>query len=235
MADSFTGNPTSPWRPVSLLDPETVVAVGAGGVPAFRLARQTVARAVACANPTSGEPVHVSNGSGRVVVLGDSYSTGYALANRGDAWVDDLGISREWDVTVVAVDGTGYTNGGDCGGQSYAARLDVARGLHPDTLIIQGGLNDWQASPTEVEAAADALLDRVTDIRSVVLVGPNDTPAQGRPDAINAALEKAAGAHSRTYISALDWSLSCGPDGMHMTPAGQVEFAAQVADNLPVT
>lgn len=179
-----------------------------------------------------GEVVKVSEGKRSIAVLGDSYSAGDVLADRKDAWTYDLGRLTNARVSVAGVGMTGYTNGGYCKGQEFRQRVGRLVALKPDVLIIQGGLNDWEASPESVQVAARDLLRMTEGVPNVTLVGPTNAPARANLPAIDAALAKAAEATGRDYISALGWDLDFLPDRLHLTPAGHDAFAKHVAAAL---
>lgn len=176
-----------------------------------------------------GAFVHARTGSVHVTVLGDSYSAGDTLANRRDAWVFELPKSSDWDVSVAAIGSTGFTNGGPCGDAAFGKRIEAAVSTHPDILIIQGGLNDWEASAEQVRDAADKVLDRTSAVPRVVLVGPVTAPARDGAATTDRVLSQVAAKHGAQYVSALHWHVQFSAPGLHLTPRGHVEYAAKVA------
>ncbi len=182
----------------------------------------------------SGEIVRMRSDAPTAVILGDSYSSGDLLEKRTDGWAYVLGEAEGWDIRVAGVGYTGYVNPGPCGSHVFASRISRATMDEPAMLIVQGGLNDWQAKPQDVEAAAGRLLKSVKDLPTVVVVGPPNAPARAEPmPEIDAALARAASAAGRQYISTIGWDLEFLPDGLHLTKAGHAKFASLVAAALP--
>ncbi|MEW9874050.1 SGNH/GDSL hydrolase family protein [Arthrobacter sp. HS15c] len=167
--------------------------------------------------------VHLSGAS--VAIIGDSYTAGDGLDRRADGWAYSVGSD------LAGVGMTGFVNGGYCGNHSYAERLDSVLELHPQTLIIQGGLNDWK-SPEKVADAAAALLSRANGVPRVIVVGPPDVPGRDGESAVDQALVVATKFTDTEYVSALDWQLEFLPDDTHLTPAGHATFAANVASAI---
>ena len=173
----------------------------------------------------TGEVVQ-GRGAAGVVALGDSYTAGDWLEDRSQGWAYAVAAD------VAGVGMTGYTNGGYCGGDSFSERLSTVTDLHPSTLIIQGGLNDSEASAANIEEAASDLLEDVAGIETVVLVGPTNAPAKSDLEKVDRALAAAAADHQREYVSTLGWDLEFLPDRLHLTPAGHAEFAELVKERL---
>lgn len=202
-----------------------VLAVAVLGVGGYAV-RGQVMTAQACAQLRALPAlVHAHTGVGKVTVLGDSYASGDTLPKRSDAWP----YLVPWDVTVNAVGGTGFTNPGACGDSPFSSRVRTVLDTHPQTLIIQGGLNDWQAKPADIEKAASSLLDRVKSVPRVVIVGPVDAPARPAAETVDQVLKRVAAAHHVQYVSTLGWHDQFGTPGLHLTVAGQREYATQLA------
>ena len=173
----------------------------------------------------TGEVVQ-GRGAAGTVALGDSYAAGDWLDDRTQGWA--YMVAKD----VAGVGLTGYTNGGYCGDGSFSERLSTVTDLRPSTLIIQGGLNDSEASAHQIETAASDLLEDVADIPTVILIGPTNAPAKSDLAKVDRALAAAAKDHQREYISALEWDLEFLPDRLHLTPAGHVGFADLVRARL---
>lgn len=98
----------------------------------------------------------------KVVVLGDSWSTGYA-ATPGNGMIDVLRRQTGWAVTVVPEgSGTGFINPGPEKTGAYLKRLNaVKRDPAVDLVVIQGGLNDGygDAGGETFNAAVAATVD----------------------------------------------------------------------------
>ncbi|MER7796663.1 SGNH/GDSL hydrolase family protein [Microbacterium sp. NPDC096154] len=210
----------------------------AGAVAAFALTRSQAA-APGCADIQAyqeryGEVEPLGRGARGVTVLGDSYSAGDTLSDRGQRWTDEL-VRLEPDLTVTldAVGGTGYANPGLCGDESFRDRigraLEVSDG---DPLIIQGGINDVFAHPADLEAAVDDVLAHAEAAGEVVLIGPIDAPATDRERDVDALLAREAQRHGFAYISTLEWRLPFGADRLHLTAEGHRAYAERVRDAL---
>ena len=194
-----------------------------------QIAETNACRSVESHISTNGAVIHASKGAPTVAVLGDSYTAGDGLDDRVHGWAHRLGETEGWDAHLAGVSSTGYINGGFCGTHSFPERIAQALAVKPDTLIIQGGLNDWETPGEDVELAAGLLLSRLTDVRRVVLVGPTNAPSRDNLEAVDRALTTAAAKHNREYVSALGWELEFLPDRLHLTPAGHQNFADRVA------
>lgn len=166
-------------------------------------------------------------GSGPAVfVVGDSYAEGLDLDDPDRSWPAELASSANVQVHVDGASGSGFTTGTPCGRADYVARAASIDPAAP--LVLQGGLNDVDASPEEVRAAACAI---VTGRANVAVVGPPMAPAR-EPDAvrrIDAALHRATAECGGRYVSTLGWDLPYNDRGLHLTPDGHREFGRLVA------
>ena len=173
----------------------------------------------------------VTIGRTTAVVLGDSYAQGLGLPDpRAQSWPALVGKDRDWTTYVNAVGATGFVNGGFCGNEQFAARLEAVLGRQPQIVVVQGGLNDSYLDATTVGAAAGALLDRLGEVPTVIVVGPT-VPSAGRAQPIgqlDAALRIVTAAHHRRYVSALSWAFSYQSDHIHPTVDGHRDYAAQL-------
>ena len=172
----------------------------------------------------------VTDGRPTVAVLGDSYSSGFALANPTDAWPTQLGRIEHWRVFVDGVAGTGMTNSGLCD-QPYASRVQQVLSYRAQRVIIEVGLNDTASSAAAVQQATSAVLARLSAVTQVDVVGPPPAPAKSPADLqrTDAALHTATQQAGRRYVGALGWQLPYLPDGVHLTPVGHQQFAELVA------
>lgn len=127
--------------------------------------------------PGRGAVTPITVGTPTVVVLGDSYASGFALAEPRQAWPTQLGRVKRWEVFVDGVAGTGLTNGGFCA-QPYASRVGQVLLHHPQRVLVEVRLNDTGASSAALQRAADALLGRLSAVAQVDVVGPPPVPAK---------------------------------------------------------
>lgn len=207
-----------------------VMVVGGGAAAGWYYVRPALAAAQSCdvvkdRIAKDGPVIHVSDANPTVAVIGDSYTAGDGLPDRSKGWARSVGT----DLDGIGM--TGFTNGGYCGHQTFSERIDNVLATKPDTLIVQGGLNDVE-KPGEVQASAMFLMSQVKDVRRVVIVGPVDAPAREGEEAVDNALRTAAASTGRQYVSALDWDLPFLADKTHLTPDGHAEFAQHVRESL---
>lgn len=210
-----------------------VMVLGVAAVAGWYVVRPALAVAQSCdvvqaRIEKDGAVVHVSDANPTVAVIGDSYTAGDGLPDRSKRWAQSVGT----DLDGIGM--TGFTNGGYCGHQTFSERIDAVLSTHPDTLIVQGGLNDVE-HPEQVQPAAVYLMTQVEDVRRVVIIGPVDAPGREGEDAVDRALAKAAKTTRREYISALGWELPFLPDKTHLTPDGHAEYAQHVRETMAVS
>lgn len=116
---------------------------------------------------------------GRLLILGDSFTEGYAAVTPGQGYARRLGDAIGWPYEVDGVGGTGFVYPGLSGtDSSYRSRLQQrinAGGASPTLVILQGGLNDYRAPRSRLTAAVSAEIGLVRaawpSVR-VVLFGP---------------------------------------------------------------
>lgn len=170
----------------------------------------------------------------RVVVVGDSLSTGHGTSPT-QAWPalmrkDPLGAGLE--VVNAAENGSGYLSPGDFDG---TFGTEVEDYVTPDTGIVVffGSENDLGYAPADVGDAALAAMDRAEALApaaKIIVVGPpsySTTPDPGLVDIshqLRAAARQAGGEFvdpiAEGWISD-DFDDLIGPDGDHPTVLGQ--------------
>ncbi|NQW91384.1 SGNH/GDSL hydrolase family protein [Curtobacterium sp. VKM Ac-2861] len=150
------------------------------------------------------------------------------MADRTDAWVNGFAAETDATVTVLAEGGTGFTNPGFCGDNTFGSRVDRVAETKPDLVIIEGGLNDTGASADDEQTAVRSVL-RGLGAFDVVMVGPVAVPAVTGEAKVDAWLEKAAGSANVRYVSALRWDIDLGPDDKHPSAEGHAEFARRLS------
>lgn len=193
--------------------------------------RATGAEAERCARLTADSLAReraVTGRGARVAVLGDSYAAGLGLADPGRSWPAHLGGR----VRAFGFSGSGFAAGASpCRHAWYADRAHAAA-EYARTVVVQGGLNDFDRPSPEIRAGVRALLGEVRG-RRVLVVGPVPAPSRAsqveRVDAILAAECARAGV---PYLSMLEVRLPYLADRLHLTVQGHREFAAAVAARL---
>lgn len=178
---------------------------------------------------SEGEVVRTGEGAQMVGVIGDSYSAGDLLDDFRQGWAFRLPEYLDATVSVAGVGSTGFMAEGPCGDQPFIDRAAVVLATSPETLVIQGGLNDSEADVNKVAAHADELLRRVSSAPNVFVVGPTAAPAKDDLSELDETLRRVTEFNGGEYISVLDLELEFLPDDLHLTPAGHDELAAYVA------
>lgn len=170
----------------------------------------------------------LGSGPHRVAILGDSYTEGMELDEPRQSWAATFADHAGAAVSANAASGTGFTNPGPCERGDFVSRTIPG----PNPLIVQGGLNDVDASANDVHVAACEVIDRYGN--NVTIVGPPAAPARDRSavERVDGALAAAADACGADYISTLDWDLDYTDGGLHMTPEGHATFGRMVAGQL---
>lgn len=193
--------------------------VGAGADRCDRFARTSLARA------------ERDTGAGqRVVVIGDSYSVGLGLDEPADSWTSRL----PGRVHVAGFSGSGFSSrASGCGRVSFADRAPRAVAAGADLVVVEGGLNDFDRTDTEIrdgfQALVDALADSLGDV-PLVVVGPPPAPARAAEvPRVDTLLARLAAAHGATYLSMADAELPYLTDGLHLTAEGHRAFGDAVA------
>ncbi len=173
-------------------------------------------------------------GSGdRVVVIGDSWSSGLGLARSADSWPSRL----PGTVHVAGFSGSGFgATSSDCGRVSFADRAPDALRGGADLVVVEGGLNDVDQSDGQIRAGFERLvaeLGRSAAGQRVVVVGPASAPARaaGVPH-LDALLARLAARHHLAYVRTTGLELSYLRDRLHLTPAGHRDFGDFVATRI---
>lgn len=206
-----------------------VIALAVGAAAIYRSHKANVLcdefRANAAAAPTSA-----GDGTTSAVIVGDSYTSGFHLADPGASWAYRLAASEHWNVRVDGFPGSGFTDPTVCGGEAFAGR---AAKIPPGTTVavIEGGLNDTDDLGDLTRMAKAAIATATGRAAKVFVVGPPLAPARGTADVRRADKDLAAASRQAgaVYISTVGWKLAYGPDRLHLTEAGHAQFAGQVA------
>lgn len=213
------------------------VGVAATGRPASVSAAAEVA--ADCLRTTaqvrSAAATAVDGPGTRVAFLGDSYTSGYALADPQGGYAYELSRAVGWRAAVDGFPGSGFTTDAMCPGERYAQRVDRIP-TDAALVLVEGGLNDLPGA-AQVPAAAGALLDQIharVPAAALVVVGPPLVPKRdgGALRRVSADLATTAAAHGATYVDTTGWSLPYLRDGVHPTPAGHRQFAGLLGAQL---
>jgi lysophospholipase L1-like esterase len=177
-------------------------------------------------------------GAPTAVFLGDSYAQGLELPDVRDSYVYVTAKAKHWRAVVNAIGGTGYVNGGPCGGQQLITRVPRVVALRPSVVIVQAGLNDAASPPSAVRSAAAALLAvlrRNLPHARIVTVGPHPTPGLPHIDATINAIRAASEAEHVQFIDTGPWPIQFGIDREHPTVQGHSTYGRLLARTLGST
>lgn len=166
----------------------------------------------------------------RLVVIGDSYSVGLGLDEPEGSWPSRL----PGRVHVAGFSGSGFSpRASGCGRVSFADRAPAAVADGADLVVVEGGLNDFDRTDTEIsdgfQALVAALADSLGDV-PLVVVGPPPAPARAAEvPRVDSLLARLAAAHGATYLSMAGAELTYLTDGLHLTAEGHRTFGDAVA------
>lgn len=166
----------------------------------------------------------------RVLVIGDSWSTGAKLppgARDWSEWIDG-------EVRVDGVPGSGFSESAlGCPGLAYGDRAaSSVRQVHPQLVVVQGGLNDTDAPVAEVRRGFYRLALALGEA-DVVVVGPTIAPKRAAEvPAVDELLRQLSEAAGFTYLSTTDLQLHYLRDGLHLTRRGHRLLGEAVAGRI---
>ncbi|MGB0100291.1 MAG: SGNH/GDSL hydrolase family protein [Nocardioides sp.] len=169
-------------------------------------------------------------GSGeRVVVIGDSWSVGLGLDRPVASWPSRL----EGSVHVAGFSGSGFSPGAsECRAVSFADRAPEALRGRPELVVVEGGLNDYDQSRTDIRAGFERLMVAL-DGHRVAIVGPATAPSRAAAvPQVDRLLARLAADADVAYVRTSDLELSYLDDRLHLTPAGHEAFGDFVAARL---
>ncbi|MBY6437558.1 SGNH/GDSL hydrolase family protein [Rhodococcus kroppenstedtii] len=147
----------------------------------------------------------------RMLILGDSYTLGTA-ASPDYGYANIVARRLGWPAEVDGIGGTGFTWGGGsegADGNTYRARIERrAGGFAPNVLLLQGGQNDYRATPDEVRAAVTETIDtarRVWPGVQILVMGPSQPmPGGALLRRVSDPIGQAAVTADAGFISPLD-------------------------------
>ena len=185
----------------------------------------------------------------RVLIIGDSFTEGYGASGPSATWAAIAAESLQWRATIDGVGGTGFTKYTATDGRQgldYRRRLAMHAGAGEqyDLVVIQGGLNDWQATlsaeVTNVRATV-AQSRRSWPDAPVIVFGPTSPPATVVAQRYAAAIASTAEAEgavvvdptgTRPWINAANAARFDVGDGLHLNDAGYLYLAARFAAEI---
>lgn len=209
-----------------------VLVAVAGGAWLWREHRQGEACELIRASVERRGGAPVGSGPRDVVVMGDSYAQGWGLRDQSRSWPTAFARAADATVRVDGFAGSGFTGSAYCDGEEFGTRAERLGRGDDEVLVVQGGLNDVNAEPDVVEAAAEAVVETSG---AEAVVGPPPAPQRdlALTEATDAALARAAEDAGAAYVSTLGWDdLDYLPDRLHLTPESHAVFGTRVADAL---
>ncbi|WP_395245388.1 SGNH/GDSL hydrolase family protein [Agromyces sp. MMS24-K17] len=182
--------------------------------------------------------------SPRVLVIGDSFTEGYGASGPSATWANIAGESLGWRAVIDGVGGTGFTKPLATDGRTgmdFRSRIEqhAASGQTFDLIVLQGGLNDVQATRALEIAnvnATIAIARRAWPDAAVIVFGPSSPPSSAAWRVHAAAIAEAAvdsGAVSIDPDGAEPWINTDNADrfalsdGLHLNDAGYLYLAAR--------
>ena len=169
-------------------------------------------------------------GSGeRVVVIGDSWSTGLGLDRSAGSWPSRLSGT----VHVAGFSGSGFSeHASTCGAVSFADRAPAAVRGGADLVVVEGGLNDFDQPDADIRAGFARLM-RALKGEHVVIVGPASAPSRAfAVPHVDALLASLATTYDVPYVRTSDLDLAYLDDRLHLTPVGHQAFGDYVAAQI---
>lgn len=177
---------------------------------------------------------------GTAVVLGDSYTSGWAGAGIGGrGWPRIVGSTMGWRTVNLAVAGTGFLNPGWTG-QPVGSRVAAAIAARPDVVVLAAGHNDSRWSSASTAAEAERVIDRLHAALPdalLVIVAPiwQDGSPPTRCLVLRDRLRAKAAALDAVFIDPLAEGWFAGArhrfilaDGIHPSDAGHRYMASRV-------
>lgn len=181
----------------------------------------------------------------RALIVGDSFTEGYGASTAEATWASIAVGTLGWRATIDGVGGTGFTKRSATDGtQGVGFRDRLLRhadaGVDYDVVVLQGGLNDWQASAAQESAAVRLAVRTVQDAwpdAVVVVFGPAEPLGDGVErlellPAIRDASEEAGAvfidpSSPTPWITPENTDVFDLGDGLHLDDAGYAYLAAR--------
>ncbi|MEN0102219.1 MAG: SGNH/GDSL hydrolase family protein [Curtobacterium sp.] len=236
--------PTRTRRPTT-----SAVALGlmALGVGAFVVLLPSVSDACQPATtPVSAHAEAALDPGSRVLIVGDSYTTGRGSSDGNHGWAQMISENESWRSTIDGIPGSGYVNRAatDSVQNTYLPRIESHADLDPDLVLVQGSQNDWTVSTRELRKVVTATLRQAEEQwpdALVVAIGPSaPAPLATATTNISDAVGAGARAAGVPYVDAVDaqWFTEfnsrsyAAADGEHLDDAGYRYLARRIAASL---
>ena len=161
-----------------------------------------------------------------VLVIGDSWSSGFALPQPERSWPARL----PGRVHVDGFPGSGFSAGAsNCVGVAYFERAARDLRTDPAVVVVEGGLNDYDQTSAAIAAGFHRLMARLHG-EHVVVVGPAMAPSRaGQVPRVDRLLASLCEQADVPYLSTVSLRLSYVADRLHPDQAGTDAFGDAVA------
>ncbi|WIE64532.1 SGNH/GDSL hydrolase family protein [Curtobacterium sp. MCLR17_036] len=182
----------------------------------------------------------------RVLIVGDSYTSGRGSTTGLHGWAQDIVADRHWNAKIDGYPGTGYVDTGRTGSShyTYGPRIERHAAFDPQLVLVQGSQNDWLVDAEMLQARVERTLrtaEQTWPDAVVVAVGPSaPQPWAQSTTGVAASVSAGAAAAGVPYIDALGggWFTAANSpryqasDGAHLNDAGYQYLADRVAQSL---
>jgi acyl-CoA thioesterase-1 len=226
---------------LALIAPAAVAAalLALAGCSATPVARPLAARSTAVAAPASGTTHQDATGPVDAVAIGDSIAFGKGVT-AAEAWPALLSAQHGWQLTDLAVSGSGFVKPG-WNGATYRQQVDAALRLHPEVVLLAATRNDRDQDPAQVTDNADHMLRELRErFPDATIVGVTGIWGSDEPPATMTHVDEIVGDAVRDVGGT--W-LDIGfplvghpellqPDGIHPNAAGQRVVAKAIESKL---
>jgi acyl-CoA thioesterase-1 len=216
---------------VAALVPAALV-LGVTTVAATQASGSGLPRCERFATDAAARARHVTGTGERVVVIGDSWAAGLGLDQPARSWPTRL----EGRVHVAGYSGSGFSAlASPCGPVSFADRAAAAVADGADLVVVEGGLNDWDHSDSEIRAGFARLVRvlHAAGVPRVVVVGPASAPSRAAAvPHLDALLADLSEGYGLDYVSTADLDLDYLGDRLHLTETGHRAFGDHVDQQL---
>ena len=161
-----TSVPRSRASAVAVFAVAGALLAGCSAAPAARpvaavgtAAAASAAAAPRAAAPGAPAPAPAAGHRMQAVAIGDSIAFGKGVTP-DEAWPARVARAHGWQLTDLAVSGSGFVKAG-WNGTTYQQQVDAAVRLHPDYILIAATRNDRDEDPSLVRDRAGALLSEL--------------------------------------------------------------------------
>jgi acyl-CoA thioesterase-1 len=173
------------------------------------------------------------------VAIGDSIAFGKGVAPH-EAWPALVAAAHGWDLTDLAVSGSGFVKPG-WNGTTYQQQVDRALGLKPDCILIAATRNDRDENPALVEQKSSEMLHALRKaFPTVRIIGITAVWGSDQPpatlDRVDEIVRKSVTAVDGTFLDIgfplVGHPALLQPDQIHPNASGQQVIAKAIEEKL---